>query len=613
MANQRLNFSIGSVVDPTAGAQQALTAARTTLSDMMNRRAKEEELARQIARQKVQDDRQAVQDDRATSEYKYTLDQRTKTEAENVKKQNYLAAVANPGERITDSVVRGQLSSPEVMGQVIANNPALLKAVNEGLESLTPDEKIQYDAHFDMMAKVGNSPTQKIGALDAAVMYGGLGGEYGRTQAVEAQQALELAKNKEQADLNKQDTEITIEQLKAQKAAGKDSSSKGTTKNLEGTKLLSEAEVIAQASKQFRDDYGFGDKKIALPEPVRENIALFAKSHFAPGQITEMLNAKAKGYKGPSEGWLGFFQDPAKFTTPSSKEAIEYAGQPGNVGVSTGYSATDKKYDEKIAAVSRKHLDDARKKIENRDGVDMPTRELFNSILNNTYGDVTDSKVPSKMEQKAQDGVTGTGTSTTAVGGKIGEAINTKGKGGELATFKLTDPKGYAKEYELLKLAQKVIADKVLSSEISQKVLQNAEDSTYKTGISLRDALSTSKPLAAFPTESRLSPGALDILRQLNPTGMTDEEKMMAQFEAEDRPLEDMSLSLIPGLKAAKTTASQLKILTKAGYTKAQREALIKSGRLKLLPERPSQINVPKNGFTRDNLKYDISVPAMKP
>lgn len=57
MAIPQLNFGQTSVVDPTRGALQGVTAARNTLASTMKQWADEEELDRQRARQKVLDDR----------------------------------------------------------------------------------------------------------------------------------------------------------------------------------------------------------------------------------------------------------------------------------------------------------------------------------------------------------------------------------------------------------------------------------------------------------------------------------------------------------------------------------------------------------------------------
>ena len=209
----QLNFGRTSVVDPASGALQGLTSARNTLSDTMGQWAKEEELARQAARQKVQDDRQVVLDDRATTEYDYKLAERGKAEEEAKKKQAYLNALASPGDTFADKNVQRSLMDPNTMEQMVNANPALTKAIEHGLESLTPAENIQYEEHFKQMDKLGQSPTEHMGVLDAADLYGVLGGEYGAMQSIEAQKALEKARNEGLAGLNKQETEMTLARL----------------------------------------------------------------------------------------------------------------------------------------------------------------------------------------------------------------------------------------------------------------------------------------------------------------------------------------------------------------------------------------------------------------
>ena len=596
----KLNFSTGNVVDPTKGALQGVTAARNTLQDYMKQLTQEDLLAKEQARQKGLDDR-------VTAEYEYKLTERTKAENADTQKQAYLNALKSPGEMFVDKNVQRSLMSPEVMTQVVNNNPVLSKAFAQGTEALTPEEKVKYEEHFKQMDKLGQIPTEQMGILDAADLYGVLGGEYAATESINAKKALEKARNEGLAGLNKQETEMTLARLAAAKKDSGSSSSRGATKNMFGTKVQSPMDIMKDAQGYHEKQYAQDGKSGKLAKPINTLTQLMANKGYDAAQINTVVD---QGYK-PSTKWgFGLFGDDATLTTPTDAELISAVGAPRNVATPTGYSATDKKYDDQIAKVGKDYLDAARNKIENR-GVDKPTRELFDSILNNTYGNV-DSTTPSKVEQIANGKSTEKQTSTK-VGGQIGAAINTKGVGGELAKLKLENPQEFANEYELLKPAQQARVDKVLGSEASKKVFTETKKDPTKTSISLRDALSTSKPLVAFPTESRLSPGSLDILRQLNPTGMTDQEKMMAQFEAEDRPLEDMSLSLIPGLKAAKTVSSQMKLLTKAGYSKAKAEALIKSGKLKLLPERPSQINVPVKGFTNANRHYDISIPAMRP
>lgn len=424
MAIPKLNFNTGNVVDPTRGAIQGLESARGVLTDMMKQGLAQEELAKQEARQKMLDDRQkliddrqearqVVLDDRASEEYNYKLTERAKAEAEAKQKQSYLNALSSPGDMFESKAVQEKLMSPGAMAQMVANNPVLVKANEQGIESLTPQEKVQYENHFKQMDRLGAMPTKKMEILDAADLYGVLGGEYATTQAVEAKKALELARNTGLADVNKQRTEMSIAQLKdARRDAQKDSRGSEHTgsKNEFGVKVVSPIDVMKDAQSYHEKVYAEDGKGGKLAKPINTLTQLMANNGYDAAQISAVVD---EGYK-PSTKWSFRSRGKdAELKTPTMSELNSLVGAPRNVATSTGYSVSDRTYDKQVAEISKKYLDEAQSKIENR-GVHKPTEELFNRIMNNTYGNASETAAKKPLSREIEKPV------------KVSEAISAK-------------------------------------------------------------------------------------------------------------------------------------------------------------------------------------------
>ena len=611
----KLNFSTGNVVDPTKGALQGVTAARNTLTNSMNQWAKEEELARQAARQKVQDDRATTTYNQQQQEL---TDRQKFGQAMLGDRQMQYADANAPGSEIMSRMKNVELTPEE----------AALS--NQGIE--TPAVAAKLKAQMELGQQFDSTGVRETewDKLQRVARETGTGGSLGVQEKLYSAKAADAAARKAEetkavAAKQKLVDEYNTKSDKLTDLLPTKRGHYGSTKTALTGKSSSSKDWWAAEDAIRLDDLAdstsvfgyFGDTEDAN-KPIT-----YAKSIGLSPKETESVLVKM------SVGPEGLWKD-EKLRIPGKPEATdseiqEYAREQMDTlaksttkssGASGGFY---NKEDNSSAIVKVKaEMKSLEKKINNFGSTDYSddrsagakSMDKMNALAKKLW-----SELPAAGEEPKKGSAKT--TNTNLIPGKIGTAMSLKAGDGAVAKF-ASNPETaveFAREYELLKPPQQARVDNVLDSDASKKVYDAMKEDVpqINTSNSLQDALASNKPLAQFPAQSELSPGALDILRQLNPTGMTDQEKMMAQFEAEDRPLEDMSLMFIPGLKAAKTTASQLKILTKAGYTKAKAEALIKSGRLKLLPERPSQINVPRNGFTKNNLKYDISMPAMKP
>ena len=609
----QLNFSTGNVVDPTRGALQGVSAARNTLSNTMNQWAKEEELDRQRARQKMLDDR-------ATQVY--NQQQQELTDRQKFGK----AMLGDTQTRYADA------NSSDIMSLMknVELTPEEAALSNKGIES--PEVKAKLKAQMDLGRNFNNTGVRETEWEKAqrVARETGTGGSLGVQERLYGIKAADVAaRNKKEADakanqntlLKKRDAlakEMRKYSVVEKGKLGGTSGSSGSSSSKLGTWSAEDAIRLDELADTFSLFGKGGDT-----EDVNKVITYARSIGLGPKQ-TESVIVRMGG--GPEKLLSGEKMEIPGKPDATDAEIMAYAKSQLDAEAKKGYSngtgggLYNKKDNSAAINLLKAELNSVDKQLgrlgsTNYDAPEGSPEERSMDKMNSLAKKYW-SEIPATGETPKKSGSSSKAVKKSSlIPGKIGAAMSSS-TDGDVARLSLLPE--FANEYENLTKPQQARVDKVLGSDASQKVLTEAGTSKeaipkISTSTNLREALTSNKPLAQFPAQSELSPGALDILRQLNPTGMTDKEKMMAQFEAEDRPLEDMSLSFIPGLKAAKTTASQLKILTKAGYSKAKAEALIKSGRLKLLPERPSQINVPKKGFTNANSRYDISMPAMKP
>ena len=476
----KLNFSTGNVVDPTKGALQGVTAARNTLTNSMNQWAKEEELARQAARQKVQDDRATTTYNQQQQEL---TDRQKFGQAMLGDRQMQYADANAPGSEIMSRMKNVELTPEE----------AALS--NQGIE--TPAVAAKLKAQMELGQQFDSTGVRETewDKLQRVARETGTGGSLGVQEKLYSAKAADAAARKAEEtkavaakqklvdEYNTKSDKLT--DLLPTKRGHYGSTTTGSTGKSGSSKDLWAAEDairlndLADSTSVF--GY-FGDTEDAN-KPIT-----YAKSIGLNPKQTESVLVKM------SVGPEGLWKD-EKLRIPGKPEATdseiqEYAREQMDTlaksttkssGASGGFY---NKEDNSSAIVKVKaEMKSLEKKINNFGSTDYSddrsagakSMDKMNALAKKLW-----SELPAAGEEPKKGSAKT--TNTNLISGKIGTAMSLKAGDGAIAKF-ASNPETaveFAREYEELKPAQQARVDKVLQSKASQKVYDAIEINNSK-------------------------------------------------------------------------------------------------------------------------------------
>lgn len=472
------SFSTGTVLDPTRNALAAVTSARRSLSDMLDRSMKQDAIAKAQARQKILDDR-------ATAEYNNQVQERdalSKFDKAILAPRQTVYADANSNAKLMSAVNK------------IALTPEEMALQKQG--KTTPEIDAKLKAQYDLGANFGSAGVKETEWEKAQriAREQGLEGSLAvnqRLYSIKAADAAAKAKKEaaattQKADLlkqyNKDKSEYNKYSVKEIGHYGGSSGKSGTqgksykndvwdTKSLDHfyenankmtpwfwpgqgdsgdvKGLMKVAQTLKVGPKQLEQiliPYGFGtEERIIGGESLEDPAGKKSKDEVIKEIYSKIKAAHqanlAAGSKGNTEG--GFYNKKDTSNARRNLLADMQSLQQQMSGIKTDYSTDltpEERSQKAIGALADKY---------------------FKSVIDKPKTGKTSTTSGGTKKPSAQ-------TVKDIIGGAIGKAVNSPKKG-ELAKLVTENPVQFGKEYDSLGSDEQARVNKILQSDASNE------------------------------------------------------------------------------------------------------------------------------------------------